>query len=151
MHKRDQLTVGDVAARAGITVATLRFYEEKGLVASTRTPGNQRRFERHVLRRLAYVRAAQRFGLSLADVKAALDTLPSDRPPTKRDWTRLSKVWHEALQGRIDALVALRDSTDGCIGCGCLSMTSCPIYNDQDRLAAQGAGARRWPAGARDA
>lgn len=150
MDKRDLLTVGEVAERAGVSVPTLRFYESKGLVHSTRTAGNQRRYARHTLRRLAFVRAAQRFGLSLAEVWEALDTLPSDRPPTARDWTRLSRRWHDALQSRIDALVELRDTTSGCIGCGCLSTSSCPIYNPGDERGAEGPGARRWPQGLRD-
>ena len=150
MDKRDLLTVGEVAERAGVSVPTLRFYESKGLVHSTRTAGNQRRYARHTLRRLAFVRAAQRFGLSLAEVGEALDTLPSDRPPTARDWTRLSRRWHDALQSRIDALVELRDTTSGCIGCGCLSTSSCPIYNPGDERGAEGPGAQRWPQGLRD-
>ena len=150
MDKRDLLTIGETARRAGVTVPTLRFYESKGLVSATRTAGNQRRYPRHTLRRLAFVRAAQRFGISLAEVREALDTLPADRPPTARDWSRLSKRWHDALQERIDALVELRDTTTGCIGCGCLSTTSCPIYNPEDQHAAEGPGARRWPAGLRE-
>lgn len=150
MDKRDLLTIGEAAHRAGISVPTLRFYESKGLVSSTRTSGNQRRFPRHTLRRLAFVRAAQRFGISLAEVKEALDTLPADRPPTARDWNRLSRTWHDALQERIDALVQLRDTTTGCIGCGCLSTTSCPITNPDDTQAKEGPGARRWPARLRE-
>lgn len=145
MDRRDQLTIGETAQRAGVSVPTLRFYETKGLVHSTRTAGNQRRYPRHVLRRLAFIRAAQRFGISLAEVRAALDTLPVDRPPTARDWSRLSQHWHDALQERIDALVRLRDTTSDCIGCGCLSTTSCPIYNAGDHHAQEGSGARRWP------
>lgn len=150
MDKRDLLTIGDTASRAGVTVPTLRFYESKGLVHSTRTAGNQRRYARYTLRRLAFIRAAQRFGISLAEVGEALDTLPVDRPPTARDWSRLSRRWHDALQERIDALIDLRDTTTGCIGCGCLSTTSCPIYNAGDHHAAEGPGARRWPAGLRE-
>ena len=145
MDKRDLLTIGETASRSGVSVPTLRFYESKGLVHSTRTAGNQRRYRRHTLRRLAFVRAAQRFGISLAEIKAALDTLPTDRPPTARDWNRLSRSWHDALQERIDALIKLRDTTSGCIGCGCLSTSSCPIYNAGDHHAEDGPGARRWP------
>lgn len=145
MDKRDLLTIGETARRSGVTVPTLRFYESKGLVHARRTVGNQRRYPRHTLRRVAFVRAAQRFGLSLAEVRDALDTLPTDRPPTSRDWERLSRHWHDALQQRIDALVRLRDTTTGCIGCGCLSTTTCPIYNADDHHAQEGAGARRWP------
>ncbi|MDN5717999.1 MAG: redox-sensitive transcriptional activator SoxR [Janibacter sp.] len=150
MDKRDLLTIGEAAARCGVSVPTLRFYESKGLVHSTRTTGNQRRYARHTLRRVAFVRAAQRFGLALADIRQALDTLPVDRPPTARDWERLSRRWHDALQERIDALVELRDTTSGCIGCGCLSTSSCPIYNAGDRHAQDGPGAQRWPGGLRD-
>lgn len=145
MDKRDLLTIGEAARRSGVSVPTLRFYEAKGLVHATRTAGNQRRYPRHTLRRLAFVRAAQRFGLSLEDIRGALDTLPTDRPPTSRDWERLSRTWHDALQERIDALTRLRDTTTGCIGCGCLSTTTCPIYNAEDHHADDGAGPRRWP------
>ena len=145
MHTRDLLSIGETARRAGVSVPTLRFYEGKGLIHPVRTSGNQRRYPRHTLRRLAMVRAGQRFGLSLTEIGEALDSLPSDRPPTARDWSRLSRRWHDALQERIDALVELRDTTNGCIGCGCLSTTSCPIYNADDRHAAEGPGARRWP------
>jgi MerR family redox-sensitive transcriptional activator SoxR len=144
MDKGDLLPVGEVARRAGITVPTLRFYEDQGLVRSTRTAGNQRRFARHVLRRIAYVRAAQRFGLTLSEIREALDTLPPDRAPTKRDWTRLSSAWRAGLQRRIDELVALRDASGMCVGCGCLSTSSCPIYNPEDVLGARGPGSRRW-------
>lgn len=150
MDTRDLLTIGEVAARAGVSVPTLRFYETKGLVHATRTAGNQRRYPRHTLRRLALVRAAQRFGLSLDEIREALDSLPAQRPPTARDWARLSRRWHDALQERIDALVELRDTTSGCIGCGCLSTSSCPIYNPGDERGVEGPGARRWPAGLRD-
>lgn len=150
MDTRDLLTIGEVAARAGVSVQTLRFYETKGLVHATRTAGNQRRYPRHTLRRLALVRAAQRFGLALDEIREALDSLPAQRPPTARDWARLSRRWHDALQERIDALVELRDTTSGCIGCGCLSTSSCPIYNPGDERGAEGPGARRWPAGLRD-
>ncbi|XVX21185.1 redox-sensitive transcriptional activator SoxR [Actinomycetota bacterium] len=144
MDKHELLPVGEVARRAGVSVPTLRFYEDKGLIVSTRSAGNQRRYPRHMLRRIAYVRAAQRFGLSLSEIREALKSLPTDRPPTKRDWTRLSRVWHDTLQERINALVALRDATGMCIGCGCLSTTSCPIYNSGDSLGAQGPGSQRW-------
>lgn len=147
--KRDLLTIGEVAERSGVSVPTLRFYEERGLIASTRSAGNQRRYERLVLRRVAVVRAGQRFGLSLAEIGSALATLPPDRPPTKRDWARLSRSWHEALTERIEALTRVRDGLTDCIGCGCLSLAACPIYNHDDELGAEGAGARRWPPAAR--
>lgn len=145
MTARDLLPIGVVAERSGISVPTLRFYEEAGLLAPERTAGNQRRYPRHVLRRLAYVKAAQRFGLSLAEIREALAELPHDEPPTKRDWKRLSKAWHASVQTRIDELVALRDTTNQCIGCGCLSTKNCPIYNPDDVRAEEGPGARRWP------
>lgn len=150
MDTRDQLTIGEVAHRAGVTVATVRFYEERGLVGSVRTTGNQRRFERHTLRRIAVVRAGQRFGLSLADIGEALAVLPDDRPPTKRDWTRLSSRWHALLTARIEAMTRVRDELSSCIGCGCLSLRSCPVYNPHDTLATEGPGPRRWPGAARE-
>lgn len=145
MDKHDRLTIGETAHRAGVTVPTLRFYEDKGLIHATRTSGNQRRYPRHTLRRIAYIRAAQRFGLSLAEIGEALATLPIDTAPTKRDWERLSRTWHDALQERIDALTRLRDTTTGCIGCGCLSTSNCPIYNAEDHHGEEGPGPRRWP------
>lgn len=151
MDRHDLLAIGEVAHRSGVSVATVRFYEEKGLVESVRTSGNQRRFERHVLRRIAVVRAGQRFGLSLAEVARALEALPHDRPPTKHDWERMSRQWHDLLSARIEALERVRDGLSGCIGCGCLSLRSCPVYNPDDELADEGPGARRWPAAARDA
>ena len=149
MDRHDLLTIGEVARRAGVSVATVRFYEERGLVTSVRSTGNQRRFERHVLRRLAVVRAGQRFGLSLADVGDALASLPLDHPPTKRDWARMSRRWHDMLTARIEAMTTVRDDLESCIGCGCLSLKACPVYNSDDELAAQGPGPRRWPAAAR--
>ena len=150
MDKNDLLPIGEVAARSGVSVPTVRFYEERGLISSVRNAGNHRRYGRHTLRRIAVVRAGQRFGLSLAEIGEALAALPDDHPPTKGDWARLSKVWHAALTARIDALVEVRDGLTGCIGCGCLSMTSCPIYNPEDAHAADGPGAQRWPAAARE-
>ena len=149
MDRTDLLPIGEVARRSGVSVATVRFYEERGLVESTRTAGNQRRYERHVLRRIAVVRAGQRFGLSLTEIAGALESLPHGRPPTKRDWERLSRRWHVALTERIEALERVRDGLSSCIGCGCLSLRSCPVYNPDDQLSVEGAGARRWPAAAR--
>lgn len=128
---------------------TVRFYESHGLLTSVRTAGNQRRFERHVLRRIAVVRAGQEFGLSLAEIAAALAVLPPDRARTKADWRRLSTRWHALLTERIDAMTRVRDGLADCIGCGCLSLKTCPVYNRQDELASEGAGARRWPPVAR--
>lgn len=149
MDRHDLLSIGEVAERSGVSVPTVRFYEERGLVRSTRTAGNQRRFERHVLRRIAVVRAGQRFGLSLGEVAEALATLPDDRPPTKRDWTRMSTRWHALLTARIEAMTRVRDGLTSCIGCGCLSLRTCPVYNPDDDLADEGPGPRRWPESAR--
>ncbi|MBM6404473.1 redox-sensitive transcriptional activator SoxR [Phycicoccus sp. CSK15P-2] len=145
MDRHDLLAVGEVAERSGVSVPTVRFYEEKGLVTSVRTAGNQRRFERHVLRRIAVVRAGQRFGLTLAEIAEALAALPEDRPPTKRDWARMSRRWHDALSARIEAMTRVRDGLSSCIGCGCLSLRTCPVYNEDDELSAEGPGPRRWP------
>jgi MerR family transcriptional regulator, redox-sensitive transcriptional activator SoxR len=138
------LTPAEVASRAGVSISTLHFYERKGLIASTRTTGNQRRYERGVLRRIAFIRVSQRVGISLADILAALDTLPEDRPPTKADWQRLSRRWRDDLETRLSELVRLRDSLDNCIGCGCLSLRACELYNPRDELSAAGAGPVRW-------
>ena len=150
MDRHDLLTIGEVATRSGVSVATVRFYEQRGLVSSVRTSGNQRRFERHVLRRIAVVRAGQRFGLTLTEVGEALATLPVDHPPTKRDWWRMSRRWHDLLTARIEAMTAVRDGLASCIGCGCLSLRACPVYNLDDELGARGSGPQRWPAAARD-
>lgn len=139
----NHLTIGQVAERSGVPHTALRFYEERGLISSERTAGNQRRYARSVLRRIAFIRSAQRIGLSLEDVADVLETLPRDHAPTKADWARLSKQWRGELDARIDALQRLRDSLTGCIGCGCLSLRSCSLMNTEDRLAAFGPGAPR--------
>lgn len=120
----NSLTIGDVATRSGVPHTALRFYEERGLIASERTTGNQRKYPREVLRRLAFIRTAQRVGLSLEDIRDALGTLPEGRTPTKSDWTRLSNRWRGELDARIDAMQRLRDRLTSCIGCGCLSLKS---------------------------
>ena len=148
MDRRDLLPIGEIAARSGVSVPTVRFYEERGLVRSVRTAGNQRRFERHTLRRIAVVRAGQRFGLTLGEIGEALATLPVDHPPTKRDWTRMSTRWHALLTERIEAMTKVRDGLASCIGCGCLSLSSCGLYNRGDEAAALGAGPR-WLIGER--
>jgi MerR family transcriptional regulator, redox-sensitive transcriptional activator SoxR len=135
------LTIGEVAHRSGVAQTALRFYEERGLISSTRTSGNQRRYERAVLRRLAFIRAAQRVGLSLEQVSDALSTLPTDHAPTKADWTRLSRHWRDELDARIDGLQRLRDRLTGCIGCGCLSLRTCSLQNVDDQMAMFGPGA----------
>lgn len=143
-----QLTIGEVAHRSGVATTALRFYEERGLISSTRTSGNQRRYDRGVLRRLAFIRAAQRVGLSLEQVSEALATLPADHAPTKADWTRLSRKWRKELDARIDGLQRLRDYLSECIGCGCLSMKACVLNNPGDKFSELGPGAPRLrPAG----
>lgn len=137
------LGVGEVARRSGVAVSTLHFYEARGLIASTRTEGNQRRYARDVLRRVAFIRVAQRVGISLADIAAALATLPASRAPDRGDWTRLSRAWRAELDERIAQLARLRDTLDDCIGCGCLSIDRCRLRNPLDRLAAEGPGPRR--------
>ena len=136
------LSVGEVARRAGVAVSTLHFYERKGLIHSVRSNGNQRRYERSVLRRVAVIQVAQMLGLSLGEIAAALDTLPEGRTPDKDDWARLSEGWREMLDQRIARLTRLRDGLSECIGCGCLSVENCPIRNPGDRLSSEGPGAR---------
>ena len=136
------LTPGQVAARSGLTVASLHHYESLGLITAERTTGGQRRYRRDVLRRLAFVVAAQRVGLSLAEIKAALETLPGGRAPTRTDWARLARSLRAGLDERIAALERLRDDLSSCIGCGCLSLQRCRLYNPEDEAAAQGPGAR---------
>lgn len=138
----DLLTIGEVARRAGVETSALRFYEAEGLVSSRRTSGNQRRFGRDALRRIAFIRVAQRVGLSLDEVRSALAELPEGRTPTPADWSRLSKRWRSRLDERIRLLEGLRDDLSSCIGCGCLSFKACALYNPSDGAAALGAGAR---------
>jgi MerR family redox-sensitive transcriptional activator SoxR len=135
-----ELSVGQVAKRCGVKVSTLHFYEQKGLLSSYRNPGNQRRYKNEVLRRVSVIKAAQRMGISLQEIKAAFASLPNNRTPDKDDWSRLSRHWQVDLDSRIRYLQKLRDSLEGCIGCGCLSMKNCPIYNPEDVLAGEGSG-----------
>ncbi|MEU3628187.1 redox-sensitive transcriptional activator SoxR [Amycolatopsis coloradensis] len=137
----EHLSIGQVADRSGVPHTALRFYEDKGLISSERSVGNQRRYPRSVLRRIAFIRAAQRVGLSLDDISSALETLPKDHAPTKADWARLSKGWQTELDARIDALQRLRDRLTGCVGCGCLSLRSCGLYNADDQMSRFGPGA----------
>lgn len=139
---KKELTVGEVAARSGVAVSTLRFYETKGLIKSRRNQGNQRRYRREVLRRVAVIKAAQRVGIPLASIRDALSTLPEERTPTGTDWHRLSARWREELDDRIARLTRLRDQFNDCIGCGCLSIDACPLRNPGDKLAEQGPGPR---------
>jgi MerR family redox-sensitive transcriptional activator SoxR len=137
-----ELTVGGVAARSGVAVSTIHFYEAQGLIRSTRTGGNQRRYPREVLRRVAVIKVAQRIGIPLSIIRDALETLPKGRTPTARDWNRLSRGWRALLDERIAKLVRLRGTLDQCIGCGCLSLKVCPLRNPADVLAKEGPGAR---------
>jgi MerR family transcriptional regulator, redox-sensitive transcriptional activator SoxR len=137
------LTVGEVAQRSGVAVSALHFYEAKGLITSQRTAGNQRRYVRDVLRRVAVIRTAQRVGISLEQIAAALETLPKRQAPTRADWSRLSRLWRDDLNQRIAQLEKLRDTLDDCIGCGCLSLQRCALRNPGDTLARAGAGAHR--------
>src|SRR4051794_40200711 len=137
-----ELTIGQVAERSGMAPSALRYYEDQGLVSATRTPGGSRRYARSVLRRLAFVRAAQNVGLSLTEIRDALATLPEGRPPTARDWARLSAGWRDRLDEQIAALERLRDGLDSCIGCGCLSLGRCALSNPGDVAGSYGAGAR---------
>ena len=141
-----QLSVGELAGRAGVAVSALHYYESRGLIRSQRSAGNQRRYARAELRRVAFIRAAQQLGIGLAEIGEALAALPDGRTPTKADWARLSAHWRERLDARIAALQALRDKLDGCIGCGCLSLRACALYNPQDTCAQTGSGAQRLPA-----
>ncbi len=136
------LTVGEVAARSGIRVSAVHFYEAKGLIHAARSNGNQRRFAREVLRRIAIIKVAQRAGIPLARIKQAMDKLPPHRAPGKADWERLSAEWRQDLEERIRRLTRLRDQMTLCIGCGCLSTEHCPLRNPGDELGAQGPGPR---------
>jgi len=138
---RRELSVGEVAARSGVAVSTLHFYETKGLIRSMRSRGNQRRYPRSVLRRIAVIKIAQRTGIPLADIQEALSTLPDDRQLLASDWERLSENWKADLNERITKLTALRDQLTSCIGCGCLSMRDCPLRNPYDTLSEKGTGA----------
>lgn len=136
------LTVGELAERSGVAVSALHFYESKGLISSVRSSGNQRRFERSELRRVAVIKVAQRAGISLAEIREALSSLPTKRTVTARDWARLSKRWKSDLDERISRLLALRDQLGNCIGCGCLSLKSCPLRNPMDVMGEDGPGPR---------
>lgn len=137
------LSVGELARRSGVSVSALHFYEAQGLIRGWRTAGNQRRYPREVLRRVALIRVAQRVGISLADVAAALQALPGGRTPGRADWARISKAWREDLDLRIAQLSRLRDALDDCIGCGCLSIDRCRLRNPNDRLGLAGPGPHR--------
>ncbi|BAU38720.1 MerR family transcriptional regulator [Acetobacter pasteurianus NBRC 101655] len=128
----DELSVGETARRSGISISTLHFYEREGLVTARRNKGNQRRYARAMLRRIAIIRIAQKAGLTLAEIKDALASLPQDRVPSVRDWRRLSSAWRSAIEIQLHNLTILRDQFESCIGCGCLSLTDCPLRNPND-------------------
>jgi MerR family transcriptional regulator, redox-sensitive transcriptional activator SoxR len=136
-----ELTIGELSARSGVSRSALRFYERKGLIAADRSSGNQRRYPPVTLRRVALVQAGRAAGIPLQRIRAALDTLPRDRPPTKRDWERLSRSWREELDERIATLEGIRGRLTGCIGCGCLSLRRCALLNPGDEAAHDGPGA----------
>lgn len=137
-----ELAIGEVSERSGLAVSAIRFYEDKGLITSTRSAGGQRRFRRDVLRRLGFIQAAQRVGLTLDEIGAALEALPADAGPSGTEWKELSASWRPLLDERIALLTALRDQLDHCIGCGCLSLDRCRLSNPGDRAARAAAGAR---------
>jgi MerR family redox-sensitive transcriptional activator SoxR len=136
----DELTIGEVSARSGVAPSALRFYEAEGLIAARRTDGNQRRYDRAMLRRIAFVQAGRAAGIPLERIHAALETLPSDRSPNSRDWQRLSRSWREDLDRRIATLQGLRERLTTCIGCGCLSLRTCALLNPGDEAAEKGPG-----------
>lgn len=136
----ETLAIGDFAARSGVAPSALRYYEREGLIRSTRTGGNQRRYLRSELRRVAFIKIAQQVGVSLEEIREALAALPENRTPTRADWARLSARWRRKLEDRIALMERLRDQLTGCIGCGCLSLQRCTLINPSDRLAARGPG-----------
>jgi MerR family transcriptional regulator, redox-sensitive transcriptional activator SoxR len=137
-----RFSIGELAARAGVATSALRFYEANGLIEADRNVSGHRRYRADVLRRIAFIRVAQRIGLSLGEISAALASLPRQRTPTRADWNELSSRWLPRIDEQIAALELLRDRLDGCIGCGCLSLDTCALYNTNDRAARRGAGAR---------
>ena len=141
LHKTDLLTIGELSARSGVAPSALRYYEDLGLIVSERSAGNQRRYAQATLRRVAFIRSAQRVGLSLEEITEALSTLPGGRTPTRADWARLSKQWRSRIEEQIERLERLRDKLDGCIGCGCLSLQRCTLQNPQDYVSVRGPGA----------
>jgi MerR family transcriptional regulator, redox-sensitive transcriptional activator SoxR len=140
--RRGELTVGELAGRSGVAVSAIHFYESKGLISGWRSKGNQRRYPRDMLRRVAVIKAAQRIGVPLATISEALKSLPDGRTPTGKDWKQLSAAWKNTLNDRIQKLIRLRDSLSDCIGCGCLSLKVCPLRNPGDELALKGPGPR---------
>ncbi len=141
-HRDDVLTVGQVATRCGIATSAVRYYDDEGLISSHRSTGGQRRFDREVIRRISFILAAQRVGRSLAEIRETLDALPHDHAPSQSEWTEVSTQWRARLDEHIDQLATLRDRLDECIGCGCLSLERCAIYNPADAAVSLGAGPR---------
>jgi len=137
------IAIGELARRSGVAASALRFYEAQGLIHGGRSPAGRRQYPRHVLRRVAFIRAGQQVGLSLDELRRALAALPEGRTPTKADWERLARGWQALLAERIALLQRLQDQLGSCIGCGCLSLKSCRLYNPRDQVAVRGAGARR--------
>jgi MerR family transcriptional regulator, redox-sensitive transcriptional activator SoxR len=144
------LSIGEISRRSGVAVSALHYYESQGLLTSERSAGNQRRYRRNALRRIAVIRVAQSLGVGLAEIANELSQLPEQRTPNKADWARLSSHWRASLDRRIADLQALRDKLDGCIGCGCLSLRACALYNSDDTLSQHGPGARRLSTAAAD-
>ena len=142
MSKNQYISIGELSRRSGVAASALRFYEQRGLVEAHRGAGNQRQFHRSALRRIAVIKVAKELGLTLEEIGAALEGLPRDRPPTRKDWQRLASRWHAQLTARIESLEMLRDNLSGCIGCGCLSLQRCALYNPEDRAAILGQGPR---------
>ncbi len=142
MHAQDLLPIGELARRTGVAISAIRYYEDQGLITPDRNSGGHRRFLRSDIRRLSYILIAQEFGFSLKDIRAQLDGLPEGRTPNKKDWTRISGDFRQELDGKIARLERLRTLLDGCIGCGCLSLKNCALYNPDDRAAKNGAGPR---------
>lgn len=143
LHSSDQLSIGQVADRSGVAVSALHFYEREGLIGSTRSTGNQRRYARDVLRKLAFIRASQRVGIPLALIKEALDELPSQRTPREADWAVVGSRWRDVLDRQIEYLTRVREDLSTCIGCGCLSLQRCQLVNPDDTMSNEGPGARR--------
>ena len=142
MKVSEGLSIGEIAARTGLAVSAIRYYEEEGLVAPWRNAAGRRRFQRADIRRLSFVIVAQQFGFTLPQIRVELDRLPRHRAPTKADWARISQTFRDGLDTRIARLQKLRDTLDGCIGCGCLSLEACALYNPADRAASRGTGPR---------
>jgi MerR family redox-sensitive transcriptional activator SoxR len=136
------LTISELSARSGAAPSALRFYESLGLIRASRTAGNQRRYPRHMLRRVAFIRAGRQIGLELRAIQASLDLLPGDRAPTKKEWSRTARAWQATIDAKIAELRRMSETLDSCIGCGCLSLRSCALYNPDDSARQRGQGAR---------